>query len=302
MKKALCFALSIIVIVAACISSAYALSGGLLIQSNRVKAINGEPTTPSPDDIFVKDVVFYFCKSIGAATYNEVKNYLDEKEYKYDATLGNDYANCRISMDLEEGSITLIFFPLDASENSTAFGNPNREYLSLIQYDRGENWFSITDLLHMSPCTMQAVYRKRGNNSFEFDRVSDMVNFYNYNLGGSITVNDDDIATIYTASDAGDNAGEKSISIKSPFIVPPGEYIVGDDIPAGIYRLEISDPKKSAIILVNEPGDYGRTVLYATLGKYGGSNNVGRIELKNGYLLYVYSSEILFHEYTGLLK
>ena len=86
----------------------------------------------------------------------------------------------------------------------------------------------------------------------------------------------------------------------APLVVPPGQYIVGEDIPAGVYRLAIADDSKTAIILVNEPGEYGRTMLYETLGKYGGTSFVGKIELKSGYLVYVYSSNIDFYVYDGL--
>lgn len=97
------------------------------------------------------------------------------------------------------------------------------------------------------------------------------------------------------------SASPEQNSSEALFSVPPGEYIVGEDIPAGTYRLEIANPSKSATILVNEPGEYGGTILCETLGKYGGTDIVGKTQFKSGYLVYIGSSAIDFYEYEGIL-
>ena len=305
MKRTLHLILCAIILMPCLLGSANA-SGGLLIQTNRINAMNGKQTTESPDDMYVKDVVFFYYDSLGIVTFEEVKEYLDEKKYSYDASLGSDFSFCKIVLDLEEGEISILFYPLDASPNSTAFGDPAKEYITLIQYDRGEDWLSIADGLHTMSRTMQAVYHARGNNSFEFELVSDLVNFYNYNLGGAIIFDESmayDVASVQKVNSIDADTAESDwdvASLHTPFTVPPGEYVVGDDIPEGTYRLEVADTSKTAVILINEPGEYGKTVLYETIGKYGGSNIVGKIQLRTGYLVYVSAGEILFLEYTGL--
>ena len=77
----------------------------------------------------------------------------------------------------------------------------------------------------------------------------------------------------------------------------PGEYVVGEDIPAGTYRIEIEDNTKSAIVLINEPGEQGHTIMYETLGKYGGTDAIGKVTVEDGYLVYINSSAVRFTEY-----
>ena len=88
----------------------------------------------------------------------------------------------------------------------------------------------------------------------------------------------------------------------TPFIVPPGNYIVGEDIPSGTYRLDVDKDRYSTSILVNEPGKYGKTILYEYLGKTFDVYTVGKVELKDGYLVSISSGEITFSEYKGLFQ
>lgn len=86
----------------------------------------------------------------------------------------------------------------------------------------------------------------------------------------------------------------------APFVVPPGNYIVGEDIPSGTYRLDIDKDRYSVSIHVKEPGQYGKTILYEYLGEVFDVYTVGKVELKDGYLVSVSSGEITFSEYKGL--
>ena len=72
--------------------------------------------------------------------------------------------------------------------------------------------------------------------------------------------------------------------------VPAGNYIVGEDIPAGHYSLEISDGGYMAIVTVNT----------YTIHSISDGNGVGKITLKDGDSISIQASSIVMSTYTVL--
>lgn len=78
--------------------------------------------------------------------------------------------------------------------------------------------------------------------------------------------------------------------------VPAGDYVVGEDIPAGTYTLESEG--------------YGMISVYADASKdimgmkachsVGGGETVGKIELVDGQLVEIQMASIIFKTYAGL--
>lgn len=81
----------------------------------------------------------------------------------------------------------------------------------------------------------------------------------------------------------------------SVYLAEPGEYIVGIDIPAGTYSMELSDYKTNAGILINNPGDYGTTVMSEWFGEYTGIYEHDEVEINDGQLIYVYSNNVYLY-------
>ena len=79
-------------------------------------------------------------------------------------------------------------------------------------------------------------------------------------------------------------------------VVPPGKYIIGEDIPAGKYRLYTA-ADNGMYSISNEDG---KIVDSGLLGNTWGTNEVGKLELINGYTLEIGSANITFFTYTGI--
>ena len=83
--------------------------------------------------------------------------------------------------------------------------------------------------------------------------------------------------------------------------VPPGSYVIGEDIPAGTYRVDfpvVSDLLMGLFMAYTE--DYSD---YATY--YIGENNttaIGKVELKEGMTLEISDTTAIFYAYTGLFN
>lgn len=78
------------------------------------------------------------------------------------------------------------------------------------------------------------------------------------------------------------------------YLAEPGEYIVGEDLPAGIYDIELNDYKSIAGVLINNPGEYGTTVCTDWFGEYTDIYKCTDIEIEDGQLIYIYTNEIIF--------
>ena len=82
--------------------------------------------------------------------------------------------------------------------------------------------------------------------------------------------------------------------------VPVGVYRVGEDIPAGSYRLEFPDAEDESMIAnIFIRDQEGNTKLIYNIGKYFKVTEIGKVELKEGM---TFETDIvtLFYAYTGL--
>ncbi|MBQ1215214.1 MAG: hypothetical protein IIX88_02660 [Firmicutes bacterium] len=80
--------------------------------------------------------------------------------------------------------------------------------------------------------------------------------------------------------------------------VPPGVYVVGEDIPAGTYRIEITDGTGFYDIYDKPDGNY----LYSGLsGSSYGVTELGKIILEDGNIVKFVNSTFVFYPYVGII-
>ena len=83
--------------------------------------------------------------------------------------------------------------------------------------------------------------------------------------------------------------------------IPAGKYIVGEDIPEGIYRVETADKVLSPMITIYNEGK-AKIVGSYLLGDIYGSYEVGKLDLGKDYIIEVDFSPVVFYPYTGLFN
>lgn len=81
--------------------------------------------------------------------------------------------------------------------------------------------------------------------------------------------------------------------------VPQGRYIIGEDIPSGVYRIEITGG--SGYYDLREKPD-GHIISSGITGKSYKVTDIGKIELSDGNELYICNSTFIFYPYTGLFN
>ena len=79
--------------------------------------------------------------------------------------------------------------------------------------------------------------------------------------------------------------------------VPQGTYIVGEDIPAGTYRIEITDGT-GFYDLYDKPD--GRLLQTGLTGSLYDVTEIGKITLEDGNALKFVNSTFIFYPYTGI--
>lgn len=78
--------------------------------------------------------------------------------------------------------------------------------------------------------------------------------------------------------------------------VPAGDYVIGEDIPAGTYSLD-SDGYAMISVYADASKDLmGMDACHSV----GGGETVGKIELKDGQVIEIQMGSIIFKTYTGL--
>ena len=83
--------------------------------------------------------------------------------------------------------------------------------------------------------------------------------------------------------------------------IPAGKYIIGEDIPEGIYRVETADKVLSPMITIYNEGK-AKIVGSYLLGDIYGSYEVGKLDLGKDYIVEVDFSPVVFYPYTGLFN
>lgn len=192
MKKVL-IAFTLFVFLLGFIPSAYcaALPDGFWQTSMAVKYANMPAPSPSADDDDMSKVFFYYADSIAKATFDEVSKRLKSLNYTYTGGIGNDYTLTQINIPLKLGEIYMAFYPIDVSSKSTAFGDPKREYLSTVEYTRGDYTITISDSLHVTTTTC-SVLNRNDDPPKHIVKQDFLVKYYNYEIGGSINANGSD--------------------------------------------------------------------------------------------------------------
>lgn len=85
------------------------------------------------------------------------------------------------------------------------------------------------------------------------------------------------------------------------FLVPPGEdYIVGQDIPAGTYRLEYAGDEYGYAIVAIDRYDGSISDVYSMGLSY--PTYVGKVILKKGHGVRIVGQHVRFVAYTGIVQ
>lgn len=82
--------------------------------------------------------------------------------------------------------------------------------------------------------------------------------------------------------------------------VPAGEYTVGSDLPAGVYRMEVVTPSAGGYLYVFASAERQTPVNQSFLGEYWGVMEIGKIELTDGNVLRISGNSLRIFPYTGL--
>ena len=90
--------------------------------------------------------------------------------------------------------------------------------------------------------------------------------------------------------------GEK---LADGIIVPPGEYIVGEDIPAGNYKITISGGM-GFYDVYNKKGGY--IVMSGVAGEPYNVLEIGKLTLEDGNILELTNSTFTFYPYLNLFN
>lgn len=88
-----------------------------------------------------------------------------------------------------------------------------------------------------------------------------------------------------------------SEQLVSGVTVPPGRYTIGEDIPAGTYRIEITGGTGFFDVYDKEGG---RNTMTGLTGELYSVTEIGKIEFVDGNILALYNSTFIFFPYAGL--
>lgn len=87
--------------------------------------------------------------------------------------------------------------------------------------------------------------------------------------------------------------------------VPPGKYVVGEDIPAGKYKVTITNSSAVGGMLVVYPDvknmeSQGTYLVMELLSGMTGNEVLGKVELRDGYGVWISNGMLTFDVYTGI--
>ena len=84
--------------------------------------------------------------------------------------------------------------------------------------------------------------------------------------------------------------------------VPAGDYIVGEDIPSGTYRLEVVYPSAGGYLHVYKSAESNVSIKDTFLGEFWGVVTIGKIQLEDGNMISISTNALRFFPYTGLFN
>ena len=84
--------------------------------------------------------------------------------------------------------------------------------------------------------------------------------------------------------------------------VPAGEYIVGEDIPSGNYRLVVMFPKSGGTFKVYPLSKDDYATVDSFLGEFWGVTEIGKVALEDGNIVTISGNTLRFLPYTGLFN
>lgn len=169
-------------------------TGNFCVNCGAPKDIPSEPkiinttTGTLKDDQCISEVFLKYANSLAKVSYKEVKEYLDSLGYKYDTEIGpTSLATFNIPCEL--GSLYICFYPLES--NDSAFGNPEKEMLSCLEYSRDNRWITISDSMHINGGELKTGDRLRDPVNQEVPSIDIMVKFYNNEIGGDVSLKEE---------------------------------------------------------------------------------------------------------------
>ena len=84
--------------------------------------------------------------------------------------------------------------------------------------------------------------------------------------------------------------------------VPAGEYLIGSDIPYGVYSIKFAEDSYDGFLEIFEGGtQFNNVVDRIEIGAYAGITEIGRIDL-NGKSMIKLDLPCKFYTYTGLFN
>ena len=84
--------------------------------------------------------------------------------------------------------------------------------------------------------------------------------------------------------------------------VPAGRYIVGEDIPAGTYRMEVVYKDSGGYVYFYESEDKKISFKESFLGEYWGVEEIGKMVLQDGNVIDISNNALRFYPYAGLFN
>ena len=127
-----------------------------------------------PDDQCLSDLFIPYADSIGKITFTEMKQRLDSLGVSYDQTIGRDEL-ATFYIPCEEGSLYICFYPLG---KNPVFGNPDGEFLSCLEYQRGPRWITVSDSIHQREVRYRTGDGTRDPENVDVPSVDDLLSYY----------------------------------------------------------------------------------------------------------------------------
>ena len=84
--------------------------------------------------------------------------------------------------------------------------------------------------------------------------------------------------------------------------VPAGEYIVGEDVPEGVYRVEVVYKSAGGTLFIFDKADDSMYSDQSYLGEFWGVEEIGKLTLKAGNKIKISTNALKFFPYVGLFN